>query len=70
MMNGKKTRSNGGLGVIDVIGINIIMLKVLEVEPVARWPWWLVLSPWLMYLGLIAVSALVASYAASRKSES
>lgn len=28
MMNGKKTRSNGGLGVLDVIGINTIMLKV------------------------------------------
>ena len=68
MMNGKKTtKSNDGLDVIDVVCINTIMLKVFGVEPVSRWPWWLVLSPWLIYIGLIAISALVASYFKNRK---
>lgn len=61
MMNGKKTtKSNDGLGVIDVICINTIMLKVFGVEPVSRWPWLIVLSPWLIYIGLLAFAALVA----------
>lgn len=50
MMNGKKTtKSNDGLDVIDVVCINTIMLKVFGVEPVSRWPWLIVLSPWLIY---------------------
>ena len=61
MMNGKKTtKSNDGLDVIDVVCINTIMLKIFEVEPVARWPWLIVLSPWLVYIGLLAIAALVA----------
>ena len=68
MMNGKKTtKSNDGLDVIDVVCINTIMLKVFGVEPVSRWPWWLVLSPWLIYIGLIAILALVARYVKNRK---
>ena len=66
-MNGKKTtKSNGGLDVIDVVCINTIMLKVFGVEPVSRWPW-IVLSPWLVYIGLLAISALVSSYIKNRK---
>ena len=68
MMNGKKTtKSNYGLDVIDVIGIIYITLKIIGVEPVSRWPWWLVLSPWLIYIGLIAISALVARYVKKQK---
>ena len=65
-MNDKKTiKSNGGLVVMDVVSINIIMLKVFGVEPVSRWPW-IVLSPWLVYI-VLAISALVASYIKNRK---
>ena len=46
------TKSNGGLVVIDVVCINTIMLKVFGIEPVSRWPWLIVLSPWLVYIGL------------------
>ena len=67
MMDDNKTTTNSGLGVIDVIGIIYITLKIIGVEPVSRWPWWLVLSPWLIYIGLIAISALVASYFKNRK---
>ena len=70
MMNGKKTtKSNDGLGVIDVVCINTIMLKVFGVEPVSRWPWLIVLSPWLIYIGLIAILVLVAGYVKNRKIE-
>ena len=61
------TKSNGGLDVIDVVCINTIMLKVFGVEPVSRWPWLIVLSPWLIYIGLIAILALVARYVKNRK---
>ena len=61
------TKSNGGLDVIDVVCINTIMLKVFGVEPVARWPWLIVLSPWLVYIGLLAFAALVAGCIKNRK---
>ena len=68
MMNGKKTtKSNDGLDVIDVVCINTIMLKIFEVEPVSRWPWLIVLSPWLVYIGLIAILALVSIYVKNKK---
>ena len=68
MMNGKKTtKSNGGLDVIDVVCINTIMLKIFEVEHVSRWPWLIVLSPLLVYTGLIAILVLVARYVKNRK---
>ena len=67
MDNKTTTKSNGGLGVIDVVCINTIMLKVFGVEPVSRWPWLIVLSPWLIYIGLIAILALVARYVKNRK---
>ena len=67
MMNDKKTeKPNDGLGVIDVVCINTIMLKVFGVEPVSRWPWLIVLSPWLVYIGLLAILALVARYLKNR----
>ena len=61
-----RTKSNGGLDVIDVVCINTIMLKVFGVEPVSRWPWLIVLSPWLVYIGLLAFAALVARYVKNR----
>ena len=68
MMNGKKTtKSNDGLVVMDVVCINTIMLKIFGVEPVSRWPWLIVLSPWLIYIGLIAILMLVARYVKNRK---
>ena len=67
-MNGKKTtKSNGGLDVMDVIGIVFIILKVIGVEPVSVWPWLIVLSPWLVYIGLIAILALVVRCIKNRK---
>ena len=70
MMNGKKTtKSNGGLDVIDVVCINTIMLKIFEVEHVSRWSWLIVLSPLLVYTGLIAILVLVARYVKNRKIE-
>ena len=58
-MNGKTT-SNGNLGVLDVIGIILITLKIIGVEPVVGWPWWIVLSPLWIYIGALALVALLA----------
>ena len=69
MMDDNKTTTttNSGLGVIDVIGIIYITLKIIGVEPVSQWPWWLVLSPWLIYIGILAILALVARFIKNRK---
>lgn len=67
MDDNKTTTTNSGLGVIDVIGIIYITLKIIGVEPVSKWPWWLVLSPWLIYIALIAILALVAMCIKNRK---
>ena len=67
MDNKTTTKSNGGLDVIDVVCINTIMLKVFGVEPVSRWSWLIVLSPWLIYIGLIAILALVSIYVKNKK---
>lgn len=55
-----KTTSNGDLGVLDVIGIIFITLKIIGVEPVVGWPWWIVLSPLWIYIGALALVALLA----------
>lgn len=62
-----KTTTNSGMGVIDVIGIIYITLKIIGVEPVSRWPWLIVLSPWLVYIGLLAILALVSRCIKTRK---
>lgn len=55
-----KTTSNGDLNVLDVVGIIFITLKIIGVEPVAGWPWWIVLSPLWIYIGALALIALIA----------
>jgi hypothetical protein len=62
-----KTTSNGNLGVLDVIGIIFITLKIIGVEPVVGWPWWIVLSPLWIYIGMLAIMALVAWCIKTRK---
>ena len=62
-----KITSNGDLGVLDVVGIIFITLKIIGVEPVASWPWWLVLSPLWIYVGALALIALVAWCIKTRK---
>ena len=59
MMNGKTT-SNGDLNVLDVIGIIFVTLKIIGEEPVAGWPWWLVLLPAWIYIGMLAIVAIAA----------
>jgi len=54
--------SSGNLDVLDVVGIIFIVLKIIEVEPVARWSWWIVLLPLWIYIGVLAIVALVAWY--------
>lgn len=44
------------LDVCDVMGIVLIMLKVFGVEPVAHWPWLLVLLPFLLPVLVMALA--------------
>jgi len=59
--------SNGDLSVLDVVGIIFITLKIIGVEPVAGWPWWIVLLPLWIYIGALAIIALVAWCIKTRK---
>ena len=58
-MNGKTT-SNNNLNVLDVVCIILVTLKIIGVEPVVRWPWWIVLSPLWIYIGVLALAAVFA----------
>ena len=55
----KKTENN--LNVLDVVGIVLLTLKIIGVEPVAGWSWWIVLSPLWIYIGVLALLAVIAS---------
>ena len=41
----KLQRGNAGIGIFGLLGVIFIVLKVLAIEPVAAWSWWLVLLP-------------------------
>lgn len=51
---------SGGMGCLTVIGIVLIVLKVLSVEPVAHWSWLWVLCPFWGPIALIVVLAMIA----------
>ena len=52
---------SGGVGCLTVIGIVFVVLKILAVEPVARWSWWWVTCPfWAPFALILALAAVVA----------
>jgi len=51
---------SGGVGCLTVVGIVLTVLKLLAVEPVARWSWLWVLCPFWAPFALIAALFLVA----------
>ena len=53
--------SKCGVDVFDVIGIVLITLKLLAVEPVAHLPWILVLCPFWIPLAVIFILFILAS---------
>lgn len=38
-------QQSGGIGCFSVIGIVLVVLKALDIQPVANWSWWLVTAP-------------------------
>lgn len=50
---------------LDVVGIVLVTLKIIGVEPVVNWSWWLVLAPWWIYIGALAYIAFIAFCAKS-----
>ena len=55
-----KMTSSGSLDVLDVVGIVLVTLKIIGVEPVVGWSWWIVLSPLWIYIGVLVIVVLVA----------
>lgn len=54
------SKVDNSLDALDVVGIILIVLKSIGVKPVASWSWWLVLSPFWIYIGALALIAFVA----------
>lgn len=49
-----------GIGCLTVVGIVFVILKLLEIEPVAHWSWWWVTLPfWLPYAIGLAIALLI-----------
>ena len=66
-MSVKFTKSSGGrasTSTTTVLGIIFITLKLLEIQPVAAWSWWMVLSPiWVpMAIVILALLAIFLFY--------
>lgn len=47
-----------GIGFFGILGLIFITLKILAIDPVAGWSWWLVLMP--LYGGLVLAMIIVA----------
>ena len=52
-----RSAKSSGLGCFAVVGVVFIVLKLLEIQPVASWSWLLVLCPF--WIGLALDIALV-----------
>lgn len=67
----KGQRGSAGIGFFGFLTIIFVLAKVFEVGPVALWPWWLVLSPALVGVGVclafVALAVVVAVVAELRK---
>ena len=51
----------GGVSLLTVVGVVFIILKLCEVQPIAKWSWWWVTLPiWIQPLLVIAALALLA----------
>ena len=58
MSNSSKSE---GMGCLTVIGIVLVVLKFLSVEPVAHWSWLWVLCPFWAPIALIVAFAVIAA---------
>ena len=54
------SKSDNSLDALDVVGIILVVLKIIGVQPVANWSWWMVLCPFWIYIGALALMALLA----------
>mgnify|MGYP003419419908 FL=1 len=55
--------SSSGSGVLTILLVIFVTLKLLNVDPVARWSWWWVMSPFWLPLGvLLAIFAPIMIY--------
>ncbi len=55
--------SSSGSGVLTILLVIFVTLKLLNVDPVAQWSWWWVMSPFWLPLGvLLAIFAPIMIY--------
>ena len=61
----ENSTKSGGIGCLSVIGIVLIILKLLAIEPVAHWSWIWVLCPYWGPIVLIVFLAILAVFIAN-----
>ena len=55
-----ESKTSSGLGCLAVVGVMFIVLKLLEIQPIASWSWLWVLCPFWIGLALDIVLVLLA----------
>ena len=60
-----ETKSSGGIGVLNVLGLIFVTLKLVGVEPVANWSWWWVTVPFWGGIALVSVVTIIIIVVAS-----
>ena len=55
-----RSAKSSGLGCLAVVGVVFIVLKLLEIQPIASWSWLWVLCPFWIGLALDLVLVLLA----------
>ena len=58
----ENSTKSGGIGCLSVIGIVLIILKLLAIEPVAHWSWIWVLCPYWGPIVLIVFLVILAVF--------
>ena len=58
----ENSTKSGGIGCLGMIGIVLIILKLLAIEPVAHWSWIWVLCPYWGPIVLIVFLAILAVF--------
>lgn len=61
----KREKGNAGIGIFGLMGVIFVVLKIMEVKPIAEWSWWWVTAPfWGGFAVVFVIMAMVLAIAA------
>jgi hypothetical protein len=63
MSDSSSNTAGGGIGLFGVIFVVFLVMKLMEIDPVASWSWWWVTAPlwvpWAFILGVMILFGVV-----------